>query len=196
MNKRHPKYVRRRILIILYDCYMHNPLEMLGPDIFIDEQGMTRADLVPNIHYLADRGLVELMIGYNPALFASARIRPDGIDLVENRYAFNLRFPPAPGAEEEAVAEVPLLVEDLVNQAELSPLDGDGRRALLQDVAFLREEIARPVHRWRKEVVDTVLSWIAAPFTEPAHILPALPKLHQALDHAWDEEKTAQGENL
>jgi hypothetical protein len=186
MSTNHPKYVRRRILLLLYEHYMRDPLEMLAPDLFIDEAAISRQDLVPNMHYLADRGLVELMLGYNPPLFASARIRPGGIDLVENRYEFNLLFPPEPGAEEELLADIPRLLEELMVQAELSPLDGEARKALLRDVDFLRQEVSRPAYRWRRPVIDTVLGWIDAPFPDASEVLPALPDLRRALDQATD----------
>lgn len=178
--------MRRRILLLLYEHYMRDPLEMLAPDVFMDEGQIARQDLVPNIHYLADRDLVELMLGYNPPLFASARIRPGGIDLVENRYEFNLLFPPEPGAEEEALADIPRLLEELMVQAELSPLDGEARKALLRDVDFLRGEVSRPAYRWRRDVIDTVLGWVETPFPDAGEVLPALPDLRRALALAED----------
>ena len=186
-HENHPKTARRRILEVLYATYMHDPLEMLGPEAFT-ASGISRQDLVANIHYLADRGYVELMMGYAPPLFASARIRPDGIDLVENRYEFNRLFPPAPDDVEALLAGVPRLLEELMVQAELSPLDGDARQALLRDVDFIRVEVARPAHRWRADVIDTVLGWITANFDQPEEILPALPDLREALAKAIRED--------
>jgi hypothetical protein len=182
----HPKTVRRRILEVLYGTYMRDPLEMPGPEAFT-AQGITRQELIANIHYLADRNFVELMMGYAPPLFASARIRPDGIDLVENRYEFNRLFPPAPGELEAVLAGVPRLLEELMVQAELSPLDGDARQALLRDVDFLRAEVARPAHRWRHDVIETILGWVAANFDKPEDILPALPGLRAAITQAAKE---------
>lgn len=182
----HPKTARRRILEVLYSAYMGDPLEMLGPEAFT-AQGLSRQELVANIHYLADRNYVELMMGYAPPLFASARIRPAGIDLVENRYEFNRLFPPAPGELESALAGVPRLLEELMVQAELSPLDGDARQALLRDVDFLRAEVARPAHRWRTDVIATILEWISANFDHPEDILPALPSLRAAIAQAKED---------
>lgn len=178
---RHPKHVRRRMMLILYTRYQRDPLEMLSPEDFYGPDGVTREELIANIHYLADRKLVELMIGYYPPLFAAARITANGIDLVENRFLFNLRFPPEPGKLEEAYADIPLLVEQLVEEAEFATLDGEARYALLRDVQFLRDEIARPAHRWRRGVISTVLGWISASVEKPDEELPAAKAIVEAL---------------
>ena len=189
MSGNHPKSVRRRLLKILYDHYQADPLEMLSPTDIIDE-GVARDDLVANIYYLHDRELIELMMGYNPPLFAAARITADGIDLVENRFEFDLRFPPAPDEAEDALAGIPLLLERLIDEAEFSPLDGEKRHALLRDVQFLRDEIARPATRWRTAVIDAVLGWVEGHFDhadEAAHsALPSLAKLREALKEHVD----------
>ena len=154
---------------------------MLSPADVLEDGTVTRADLVPNIFYLSDRNLVELMIGYNPPLFAAVRITADGIDLVENRYEFNLRFPPAPGEIEEGFAGVPVVVERLVEEADFSPLDGEARRCLLRDVQYLRDELSRPAQRWRADVIDTVLGWIAGYFETPDEVLPSLAILRSLI---------------
>lgn len=168
-------------MLILYSRYQRDPLEMLSPEDFYGQDGVTREELVANIHYLADRKLVELMIGYHPPLFAAARITANGIDLVENRFLFNLRFPPEPGKLDEAYADVPLLVEQLAEEAEFATLDGEARYALLRDVQFLRDEIARPAHRWRRGVIHTVLGWVVASVDNPDEELPAARALAAAL---------------
>lgn len=178
---RHPKSIRRRFLQVLYEHYMADPLEMVPPEVFLDD-GMERAQLIPNTYYLSDRGLIELMRGYNPHLFAGARITPQGIDLVENHYAFNTAFPPDPSEMEVGTAAIPLLLERLVEEVELSPLDGETRRALLRDVIYLRDEIARPVERWRRHVIDAALQWIDAyqdGCTE--HFLPSCARIKEAM---------------
>jgi len=129
-----------------------------------------------------------MMIGYNPPMFAAARITADGIDLVENRFEFNLRFPPTLGEREESVADLLWLAERLVEEGELSPLDGEARKALLRDVQYLRDEIARPAERWRLRVVQTVLEWIAhsidmeADANANAEVLPSLKALQKRIE--------------
>lgn len=181
MVSRHPKSIRRCLLTILYERYLEDPLHMLEPKDVMETVGLTREELLPNIFYLYDRGLVELMTGYNQSMFASARITADGIDLVEDHYEFNLRFPAAPGEAEQAMAEVPVLVEQLIGEVDLSPLDGEARRCLLRDVQYLREELARPVERWRAEVLRTMLGWIEGCLDEADDVLPSLPKLREVL---------------
>lgn len=168
-------------MTILYDRYNLDPLEMLAPEDVLEDGTVRRDDLLANIHYLADRGLVELMIGYNPPMFAAARITADGIDLVEDRFEFNLRFPPVLGELEEATARVPLLMERLVSEADFSALDGEKRKALLRDVQYLRDELSRPAERWRIDVVETVCSWIEDYFDGTGETLPSLPDLRDAI---------------
>ena len=178
----HPKLVRRRLLAFLHRQYQQDPLNMPGPEEFLEEGGFTREELVPNMHYLADRHLLEMMMGYRPPMFSGVRITPAGIDLVENEYLFNLLFPPAPDELEAARARIPLLVEQLVEQVDLSPLDGESRKCPLRDVQYLRDEIARPAARWRRHVIDAVLGWLAEPFEAPEQALPALRDIRLALE--------------
>jgi len=185
MHTLHPKAVRRRILEILYQRYLSDPLEMLAPEDFLADEAITRENLIPNIHYLNDRKLVELMIGYSPPLFAAARIRAEGIDLVENPFEFDWRFPPAIEAGEGHSWELPALIERLVEEGDFAPLDGEERRALLRDVQYLRDEVARPPHRWRRHVIATVLDWIEAPLKdEVEEILPSAKRIRQVIDDA------------
>ncbi len=174
--------------MLLYEHYLNDPLEMLGPADILETGTVPRDALAANMHYLSDCGLVELMIGYNPPMFAAARITSKGIDLVENRFEFNLRFPAAPGEDEEATAELHLLIERLVEEADFSPLDGEARQCLLRDVQYLRDELARPAERWRTTVVETVLGWLEAPFENPHEVLPSLERIKLLVAQAQREE--------
>ena len=182
----HPKTLRRRILTILYERYLEDPLEMLGPEEFLADEYISRKDLPANMHYLHDRQLVEMMIGYNPPMFAAARITAKGIDLVENRFQFNLQFPPLPDQLEETTGPLPALVERLVEEADFAPLDGEARKCLLRDVQYLRDEVARPAHRWRCHVIHAILDWLEEPFDTVDEVLPSLPKIRALVP---DEEE-------
>lgn len=181
MKQRHPKSVRRILLTILYEHYRRDPFEILGPEDFLEQEGITREELVFNMHYLAERQFVEMMIGYRPPLFAGVRLRPEGIDIIENRFEFNLRFPAEPGELEERYGEVPVLIERLVEEADLSPLDGEARRCLLRDVQYLRDEVARPAARWRRHVIHALLDWLAEPLPDFREHLPSLARLREVL---------------
>lgn len=181
MASRHPKSVRRRLLSMLYDRYLQNPLDMPAPADLLEDGTITREELVANAHYLNDRGLIELMMGYSPPMFVAARITAKGIDLVENHFEFNLLFPGEPGPLEDAVADVPVLLERLIEEVDYVELDGEARRALLRDAQYLREEIARPVTRWRPEVIGTVMEWIVQYFDDADAALPTLPVLRSRL---------------
>lgn len=181
MSPQHPKSVRRRLLTLLYERFFEQPLDMLSPQDLLEEGSLTREDLLANMYYLNDRGLVELMIGYNPPMFAAARITARGIDLVENHYEFNLLFPVEPGEQEEDMVELPLLVERLVEEADYAPVDGEARHSLLRDVQYLRDEVARPVSRWRTEVIKTVIRWINEEVDDAGQALPSLIKIETYL---------------
>ncbi len=184
MPIRPAKSVRRVLLTTLYQAYFEDPLNVLSPDDFFHHEAVDRESLVANMHYLNDRGLVELKMGYQPPLFASARITADGIDLVENEFEFELRFPSEMSAAELTVVSIPYIVERLVEESELAPLDGEARRALLRDVQFLRDEVARPANRWRSHVIASVMGWIDAYAADSNERLDSLDALHAALTKA------------
>ena len=183
MKPIHPKTVRRRLLTLLYERYLADPLEMLSPEDILETGVIDRSDLLANMHYLSDRNLVEMLLGYNPPSFAAVRITANGIDLVENRYEFNLRFPPEPGETEEKLAYLPHLVERLVEEVDFSPLDGEARKAIQRDVQYLRDELYRPAERWRVGVVETVLDWIAESVPDSDRCLPSLPQLRALIQN-------------
>jgi len=157
---------------------------MLSPTDLLEDGTLTRGDLAGNIHYLYDRKLIELVMGYNPLMFSAARLTPDGVDLVENPYLFNLRFPDGITGLEGGLEAVPLLVEQLVQEADFAAHDGENRRCLLRDVQYLRDELARPPHRWRHHVIATVLSWLEEYVKGPDTEMPSLVELKGALERA------------
>lgn len=159
---------------------MRNPLDMLGPSDFAEEPGLSREALVVNIHYLHDSGLAELMVGYNPQSFSAVRITARGIDLVENRYEFNRRFPAQPLDADFAMSEAVRLAEALEEEIDLAPLDWDTRQGLRQDVGFLRQELARPAELLRKPAVEAVVSWIEAALAGTEETLPSLAAFKRA----------------
>ena len=191
MNARHAKAVRRRILEILYDTYMTDPLKMLTPTDFM-EFDLDKHELAVNMHYLMDAKLVEVMLGYNPPLFTSARLNPEGIDLVENQYRFNLRFPEAPGESESATSRIPELLEQLVVELDLAAVGWEDRQALLRDVHYVRDEIARPVDDWRGQVILDVLGWIQSGLKgvedSPSSLSPLILEIERHLSEAKSQQ--------
>ena len=181
MKHPHPKSIRRRILQVLYGHYEENPLALCLPDELLEDGTIPRDALFVNACYLHDAGLIEVKHGYVPNMFDACRIAPGGVDLVEKRVEFDLRFPPHPDTVEEHASRIPSLMERIVEEADFSPLDGEARRTLLRDVQFLREELARPVERWRREVVWTVIDWLEGWFEHPEKVFPTLADLKSAL---------------
>jgi len=182
MEESHPKYVRRVLLERLYERYMLDPLDMMAPADLLEDAVITRTNLVPNIHYLHDRGLVELMLGFSAPMFDGVRITADGVDLVENVSEFGLRFPGILGGDENDSVDIPVVMERLVEEADLCALDGEARRALVRDIHYLREELARPVRRWRSDVIGQVLDWVDGHFADGATPLPSLNTLRALLE--------------
>jgi len=175
------KTVRRAILELLYHAYLDDPLRMVEPEAFYACAPIKPENIVPNMHYLNDRKLVEMMMGYTPPMFSAVRITAAGIDLVEDRYNFNLQFPAGAPDGGEAECAIPHLVEHLVAQGDLSPLEGRIRRQLLNDIQFLREELAQPQDCWRDNVIAALLDWIGERHEMSGGALPALPLLRDAV---------------
>ncbi|MBI2424839.1 MAG: hypothetical protein HYV27_18565 [Candidatus Hydrogenedentes bacterium] len=172
--------MRRQLLLRLYENYMRNPMELLTPgDLYA--VGFSREDLLLNMHYLGDRRLVELMHGPISPFFTSARITADGIDLVERPFEFGLRFPPDPDLAHPGVAELPRLLERLVDEVEFCPLNGERRRALQRDVNYVRDEIARPMAAWRRPVILAVLGWMEEAVQGVEEGLPSLERIRAIL---------------
>lgn len=178
------KAMRGRILRILYERYLEDPLASLEPCDFFDRHGFLWDDLSTNIHYLHDSGLVELIIGYAPPMFSIARITAKGVDLVENFYEFNLRFPPLNAADGDPLAGLPALVERLAEQVHLTALDGEMRRTLQRDALYLREELARPRDRWRNGVIETTLGWMEDALGDSDECADVLRRIRETLAHA------------
>ena len=178
----HPKSVRRRILQILYARYLQNPLELLTPQDILEDGTVPPDYLKVNAYYLHDSGLVDVKHGYGANSFQAIRITPVGIDLVENRVAFDVRFPPAPDDFEQQAARVPSLMECLVEEADFAALDGERRKCLLRDIQYLRDELSRPVLRWRGEVVLSLISWIEGHFDNGDEGLRSLPEFKRIVE--------------
>lgn len=170
------KAARRTILETLYETYRADPLGTLPPEDLLEKTDLSKEDLAFNCHYLADRGLIELVLGYSPPLFSLARIRPLGIDLVENPFALNREFPPAMDHHEAQAAQLPVLLEKLVAEVDLAHVCGVERARMLRDVQYLRDEIAQRPSAWRMELVNRVSDWIEAG-TDDVNALPSLVEL-------------------
>ncbi|MCE9631006.1 MAG: hypothetical protein K8S94_09895, partial [Planctomycetia bacterium] len=87
-----PKETRGRILAVLYHTFQRDPLVMMTPSDIADASKLRMDQLAASCHYMHDRRFIELMMGYNPPLFAAARIAPEGIDLYEDRKRFERLF--------------------------------------------------------------------------------------------------------
>lgn len=167
-------------MAVLYDSYQQDPLQMMTPSDIADAGALQINQLAPNCHYLHERDLIELMMGYNPPLFAAARIAPEGIDLYENRERFEAYFSAGPSSQAEGTAEVIPALMALAEQAEQTSLAGVRREWLLRDVSRLRDLLRRPEHTWEAEPILNALQWLEG-FVETDRDLPALAELKRIL---------------
>ncbi|HIA47979.1 MAG TPA: hypothetical protein EYN96_08410 [Candidatus Hydrogenedentes bacterium] len=182
MDISHPKLVRRELMMLLYDCFQVDPLQMLSPTDILEYGTINSKDLIPNAYYLHDRNFIELMIGYNPPSFAATRIAPLGIDLYEDPVEFDKLFPPALAIESPLTANVITVILKLVEEAELSSLTGQARQWLLNDINALREELTQPESYWRADKILARLQWLDGFFMHEENVsLPSLETLKTIL---------------
>lgn len=191
MILQHPKAVRRFILQKLYAAYMADPLEMLGPEDFLRGGEIGRHALAVAIHYLRDDALVEVMLGYQPPLFTSARLTPRGIDVVENPFEFDRRFPPQEMLGGQEPPGVGQWLYQLQAEADLCNLPRPARATLLRDMKHLAAELAQPYEQWRHEVIRALLAWIEQTARPEAEALPALAGLRELLQPLLEESPPA-----
>lgn len=165
MSELAPKQARRVLLELLYKSFLEDPLCMLSAHEVLDQTSIERDNLAANAYYLYDRKLVEMMIGYNPPLFAAIRIAPEGIDIVEDTERFERMFPAGElPSRPDATRVIPLMMR-LAEQAENAPIEGLRKEWLLRDVSHLRDALRAPIERWDGHAIRSTLGWIIA-FTE------------------------------
>ena len=184
MTKKNPKVVRRSIMEILYDSYQVDPLHMLSPYDLAEHKTVVLEDLTPNCHYLHDRSLIEMMVGYNPPMFDAVRIAPKGIELYENIRAFDKEFPAAATESRGAPNVIPLMMQ-MGREAEACRTEGLRREWLMKDISHLRDELRRPDEEWRSDAILRDLRWLQGFLEEGGEFeLPTLAELRSILT-AW-----------
>jgi hypothetical protein len=182
MNTSHPKQVRRILMSMLYGCFQQDPMQMLSPVEILDHGTIDRKDLIPNAHYLHDRKLIELMIGYNPPTFAATRIAPLGIDLIEDAAEFDKLFPPELVVESETTSSIVTIILKMADEAEESALKGQAKDWLMRDLEALREELVVPESYWKPDVILARLQWLDGFFMHEENVsLPSLESLKTIL---------------
>lgn len=175
MNTATPKIIRREILGILYESYLEDPLQMLTPTDITERGSIRTKDLVSNAYYLHDLDLIELMVGYNPPLFAATRILPKGIELFEDREALDKLFPLGPSLPSGDMTQLIGLMLKLGEEADRTELQGSQKNWLLKDVERLRTLLIIPEKEWDSEDILSTLQWLDGFFMEQENVpLPSL----------------------
>lgn len=180
MSSKNPRLVRRIVMEQLYASFLEDPMQMLTPTDITDTDQVTMTELIPCAHYLADRNLIELMVGYNPPLFAATRIAPEGIDLIEDPLEFDRHFPAELTAESTTVADLIQTMLNVLDEAESAAIEGRRREWLLNDLDALRAELVEPEQMWRAEVILARLQWLDG-FFENGAALPSMERLRTTL---------------
>jgi hypothetical protein len=181
MRTENTRIVRRRIMAILYESYQKDPNQMLTPADLLADGSIPKEKLAANSYYLHDRGFIELLVGYNPPLFAAARIAPKGIDLVEDSDEFERVFALSPVAERSLTREVIPLLLQLAQQAEGVPGNGLVSQWLRDDVTRLRDELRRPQEDWDSDRILNALQWLEGSVADAPERLPALNALRTVI---------------
>ncbi|MDP7638407.1 MAG: hypothetical protein QGG73_01630 [Candidatus Hydrogenedentes bacterium] len=172
---------------------------MLTPEDILSDTSLERDDLAANTYYLHDSGLVEVMVGYSPPLFAAARITSAGIDLVEDAVALNARFPTATEATSQRAMGALACVLELAREIEVSALDGVRRDWLLEDVQRLRDELRKPMDHWDGEAIWNGINWVGhyfegAPEDHLSTLAPLAKAVRSILGVRESTDEEAEGE--
>ena len=184
-----PRHIRRRLLLSLYRRYLEDPLQMVTPEDILEEGHILRNQLAANAHYLSDRGLIEMMMGYKPPLFAAVRISPKGIDLVEDYEAFNRLFPETEANGFDTQRKTLSHVYKLAAEIEKLDLPPALRDWIMEDVKELRTMLRTSPERWPGPEIRTRLAWLDHDLTEHAGVTsPALLALQDHLSEHIDKK--------
>ncbi|MEX2015626.1 MAG: hypothetical protein WD873_03245 [Candidatus Hydrogenedentales bacterium] len=190
MSAEIPKQIRRRLLLALYRRYLEDPLQMVTPEDILEEGDILRNQLAANAHYLNDRGLVEMMMGYKPPLFAAVRISPKGIDLVEDDEAFNRLFPGGETNGFDAQRKTLSLVYKLAAEIEALELPPALRAWVMEDVKDLRNILRVSPERPRASDLRARLAWLEQDLVEHAGVeSPALQALQEQLEEQLEQKQ-------
>jgi hypothetical protein len=102
-NKKFINKIRRGILKMLYDYFKEVPYAAIELRQISEECEVSAKELNWNIVYLEKCGLVELAKSFPdpPFVSPSAVITAEGIDLVEDEFEFEKRFPINQGDEKK-----------------------------------------------------------------------------------------------
>lgn len=159
-------------------------MQMLTPDDIMEDGLVAVSELSANCHYLHDRSLIELLVGYNPPMFAAARIAPKGIDLYEDPLKFDKLFPENPAERRLRAPNVIPVMMRLAQESERSPMEGLRREWLLRDLGQLREKLRQVPEDWEADAILNDLEWLEGILQEEGLELEAFSEL-QSMLKAW-----------
>ena len=177
MSATENRAVRRKMLLVLYDAYQTHPHLMLSPKEVMDATDVTHDELVRNIFYLEEHGLVECLKGFGTALFGAAKLTAQGVDVVEDNERLNDLFPVEGGVPAGPSDELSELFERIRIDARNAPLGQEDIDTLTDELEFIQRSLERAQTPERMRKIETVLGWIGDSFDGNESVLRDIDRL-------------------
>jgi len=169
--------VRRRMLLAFYEAYQTHPHLMLSPKEVMETADVTHDELLRNIFYLEEHGLVECLKGFGTALFGAAKLTANGVDVVEDEQKLSELFPvdedgPAPPRD-----ELSELLERISIDARNAPLGQQDIDTLIDELELIRKSLERTRTPERMKKIKTLFGWVRASFDGNESVLRDIRRL-------------------
>jgi DNA-binding MarR family transcriptional regulator len=169
------------MLLVLYDAYQTHPHLMLSPKEVMDAAGVTHDELVRNIFYLEEHGLVECLKGFGTALFGAAKLTAQGVDVVEDEEKLNELFPVEGEVPSRPADELSELFERIRIDARIAPLGQEDIDTLIDELEFIRRSLERTRTPERMRKIETLFGWITASFDGNESVLRDICRLMEII---------------
>jgi uncharacterized LabA/DUF88 family protein len=150
--------IRRKIMEMVYEKFKEHPYYRITPKEFKEALNIDLKTLNFNIVYLEEKGYIELQKPLEGSLFVGARITSKGIDLVEDKYQFDITFPvdrDTTTMQINIFKEFNLLI-DRINSDER--ITGETKEILVEEVKEIQMELKKiePSYSRVKSFLDKI----------------------------------------
>ena len=150
--------IRRKILEMLYEKFKEHPYYRITPKEFTDALNIGLKELSYNIIYLEEKGCLELQKPLEGSIFVGARITIKGIDLVEDRYQFDLIFPISKSetsTQNDAFKEFNFLIDKIKSSDKIK---NDLKEIVIEEINALQRELKKnkPSYSRVKEFLNKI----------------------------------------
>jgi hypothetical protein len=169
--------IRRRMLLTFYEAYQTHPHLMLSPKEVMDAANVTYDELLRNIFYLEEHGLIECLKGFGTALFGAAKLTAHGVDVVEDEQRLSELFPVDEDSHARPRDELSELLERIRTDARNAPLGQEDIDTLLDELEFIRKSLERTRTPERMQKIETLFGWVCASFDGNESVLRDIRRL-------------------